>query len=273
MPSVRTVQQPTEAMLETFDLAYRSGVPFAEDRILGADLAHEVAPVLETLARAALAGGTADCHEAYALLTLLGRRAGLLGATPSAALAVLRAIVAALAGAGFETAAVDREQLTMVLLEGYCAGRDERVCGDLRASVVRSQVSFALASRCRYVAVAGPLDADALEQVLDGAAREFLRDDGVGCLVDVSRLDVHPNERVARALLEFFLQCRAVGGNLVLTGAAPELVRELRALGLSDTVALVVDDLAEAMTQVLAWSGHELRPLRPSWTRLLFARR
>jgi hypothetical protein len=273
MSSVRSVQQPTEAMLETFERVYRSGVPFQEDRVLGTDLVHEVAPVLETLARTAANQGVTGSHEAYALLSLLGRRAGWLGATPSAAFVVLRALVTALSSAGLEPSAEFREQLNMVLIEGYCAGRDERVSSELRASVARSQVSISLAPRCRYLAPAGPLEVEALEQVLDEAARAFLRDDGVSCLLDVARLESQPTERVARALLEFCLQCRSVGGSLVLTGVSPELTVELRTLGLSNDVALVVHTLAEAMSQVLALAGHELRPLRAGWAKALFTKR
>lgn len=281
MSIVRSVQQPTEAMLEIFERVYRSDVPFQEDRILGADLVHEVAPVLETLVRAAGAFGSpggapasmASCHEGYALLTLLGRRAGSLGATPTAALVVLRAINAALTATGVELCAEFREELNMVLLEGYCAGRDERVSADLRASVASSQVSLALAPRCRLLAPAGPLEVEALEQVLDEAAREFLRDDGVSCLLDVSRLHCHPSAHTARALLEFCLACRAVGGNLVLVGGGTELMSELRALGFSERVAVVAESFAQGLTQALAAAGQELRPLRGGWTKALFARR
>ena len=181
-------------MLETFDQAYRSGVPFAEDRVLGPDLVHEVAPVLETLARALHADENTGCHEAYALLTLLGRRAGVLGATPTAALVVLRAMVTALEGAGIQPGAALREELTMVLLEGYCGGRDERMGSEFRKSMLRSQVSLRLASRCRYLALSGPLDPEALEQVFEEAAREFLREDARACLLDLTRLSASPNE-------------------------------------------------------------------------------
>lgn len=284
MSSVPSVQQPTEAMLEVFERVYRSGVPFQEDAILGADLIHEVAPVLETLARAAgtfgaEAGPTVDprgqssCHEGYALLTLLGRRAGLLGATPTAAFVVLRAIVSALTGAGVQLSASLRDELNMVLLEGYCAGRDERVSAELRASVARNQVSVLLAPRCRFVALAGPFEVEALEQVLDEAAREFLRDDGVSCLLDVSRLDCQPPVRSARALLEFCLACRAVGGSVVLVGLQPELARELHELGLSERVAQLAETFGQGLTQALAHAGQEVRPLRGSWAKGLFARR
>jgi hypothetical protein len=219
------------------------------------------------------APATAGCHEAYALLSLLGRRAGLLGATPTAALVVLRAIVLALEEGAHQVPPALQHELNMVLLEGYCAGRDERTSAQLRAAIARSQVSLRLAPRCRYLALSGPLEVEALEAVLDESAREFLRDDGLSCLVDVSRLESHPPERVARALLEFCLSCRAVGGTLVLVGLRAELQHELRQLGLSEAVAHVADRFAEALPHALAIAGHELRSVRGSWTKALFARR
>ncbi len=260
-------------MLETFERAYRSGVPFAEDRILGPELVHEVAPVLETLARALSTDENAGCHEAYALLTLLGRRAGVLGATPTAALVVLRAMVTALEDAAIAPGPSLRDELTMVLLEGYSAGRDERMSADFRARLMRSQCSLRLAPHCCYFAPSGPLDPEALEHVFEEAAREFLREDGRACLLDLARLVAPSREDTARPVLEFCLQCRAVGGVVFLTGATAELSQELRALGLSDEVAEIVGDFAAAMTRVLAACGLELRARRGNWTKALFARR
>jgi hypothetical protein len=273
MPCVTTVQRPTEAMLETFERAYREGVPFQEDGLLGADLVHEVVPVLDTLARSVGSLPAGGCHEAYALLALLGRRAGLLGATPTAALMMLRAIVLALAEGAVKLSLELQQELTMVLLEGYCAGRDERTSSELRAAVARNQVSLRLAPRCRYLALSGPLEVEALEQVLDEAAREFLRDDGLSCLVDLTRLESHPPERVARAVLEFCLSCRAVGGTLVLVGVRADLAGELLELGCSDTVARVMERFSDALPHVLGLAGHELRAARGSWAKTLFARR
>ncbi|MFT3922649.1 MAG: hypothetical protein QM778_08960 [Myxococcales bacterium] len=265
---------PIEAMLAIFERAYRQGVAFREDRLLGPDLSHEVRPVLEALAQ--LGPGASDdtcCHEAYALLTLLGRRAGVLGATPTAALALLQALFAALSEEDSALSSELEMRCQVVVLEGYCAGRDERVTAELRASVAKHQVSLSLAPRCRYLALAGPLELDALEQVLDEAARDFLRDDALACLLDVSRLDGWPSERMARALLEFCLACRALGGSVVMVGLGAELHGELQRLGMSGDSVAVAASFAVGLAQVLDSAGHELRPSRSRWAKSLFGRR
>jgi len=266
--------RPIEAMLAAFERVYRSRVPFSEDGALGPDLASEVRPILETMEQAARTfDGDASCHEAYALLTLFGRRVGGLGATPSAAMAVLAAMVIALNEQGVELTADFQGRLQLVLFEGYSAGRDERVSADLRESVARSQVALRLAPRCRYVALSGPLDIDALESTLDERAREFLRDDALVCLLDLSRMDCPPVELCARAVLEHCLACKSVGGSVIVTGVAPELLAALRALGFSHETATLADDFASGLRMALQVAGSELRPVRVGWTKALFARR
>src|SRR5690606_31258090 len=119
--SVRSASDKSiQAMLRTFEQAYRAEVPFREDGDLGQDLAAEVRPVLEALSEVASASvESKHLHEAYALLTLLARRAGLLGATPSAALGLLSAIVAGLEAGAVTVPPPLQRELCMVVVEGY----------------------------------------------------------------------------------------------------------------------------------------------------------
>jgi hypothetical protein len=262
-----------ETMLETFDQLYRSGAPFREDAALGAELAREARPVLEALVQASAepraAGGR---HEVYAWINLLGRRAGSLGATPSAALHLLAALGGALSAGGAGPAEDLRAELAMVLMEGYCAGRDERVTQELRLDLSRAQASFLLAPRCRCVLLSGTLESEVLERVLEGVARELLHDDALSCLIDATRMRCAPGEHAPRALVDFLLTCRSLGVCPVLAGASPEVLRgiEVWASGREPELAR---DFPEALRLALARASQELRPARAGLRRLLFGGR
>jgi hypothetical protein len=268
--SIATSSGSVEAMLASFQQLYRSRVPFSEDGHLAPELASEARPVLEALSEGAAATTGSSCHEAYALLTLLGRRAGVLGATPTAALSLAEALAAALIAGGIALATEVQRELGMVMLEGYCAGRDERNTHLLRTSVARGQRSLRLAPRCHCLVISGPLEEDALRATLEEAARDLLRHDAVSCLVDLDKLDCPASEAAARAVLELCLAGRSLGGTVVLVGVSDALRVELQALGLAHSGAILCTDIGKGLQLALECAGHEIRPLRSRWAKALF---
>jgi hypothetical protein len=260
-----------QAMLLAFQQAYTTSVPFREDGALVHDLAQEVKPVLEALAVAADAdAGTRPVHEAYALLNLFCRRAGALGATPSAALSLLEAIVQSLVAAGVQVTERWRRDLSMVAVEGYSAGRDERVTRELKQAALRGQVGFLLAPRSYAGFLAGALDADDVEHVLEDWARTLLRCDAQSCLLDVSRLECAAFEQAARAVTGFCVTAQSLGVSVLLFAARGELRQTLLAVGLARSGATLVDEFDEALALALSAVGSEITHRRLRWARGLF---
>lgn len=263
--------QPLQVMLRTFEEAYRAQVPFREDGALGEDLASEVKPVLEALAEVAAAPEPhPQLHEAYALLTLLAHRAGLLGATPSAAMGLASAIVASLQAGGVPVSPAFQRELGMVVVEGYSQGRDERVTRELKQAARAGQVCVRLAPGCHAAFLSGPLEPEALEEVLDGLARELLRDDARSCLLDVSRLTSEP-ESAARLVINFAHMARSLGARVLVCAKPGSLVSELERLGLSDGGAELASDFESSLHAALHAAGCALTTRRRRWN--LLARR
>jgi hypothetical protein len=237
-PRTSTATAPDlTAMLHVFDARLERALPFREDIARLRDLLAELAPTLEVLgaAYAAGGGGAGAIHEGFALFNLLARRVGLAGVTPSAPLALARATAGALEDAGCELSARQRDELLVVALEGYAAGRDE-----LREREL-----------CRGSAQA---------QVLDELARRLFRAEARSVLLDLSRL-ADSGEEGARALFGFVATLRALGAQVFHCGAAAlESWRER--LGLPALGAASFADFEAARGPALAAAGYELRRAR-----------
>jgi hypothetical protein len=257
-------EQRIQAMLRAFEQAYAAAVPFREDGALGADLTTEVRPVLEALADIQGADGEPR-HEAYALLTLLGRRAGVLGATPSAALGLLAALLEGLASVGHRVAPGERDQLAMVLLEGYCVGRDERVTRGLKRANTDGQVWLRLAPRCYAGFLAGAVEADAAEQVLDAWARALLQHDARSCVLDVTRVQADHPEPPARPVVSFCHTAFSLGVGVHLVRPHPELFSALVEVGLYESRATVFDSFEAALAAGMRAVGYALSGRRRGW--------
>ncbi|HEY8431898.1 MAG TPA: hypothetical protein VIL20_26155, partial [Sandaracinaceae bacterium] len=112
-----------------FGERFAAAVPLRRDRDLAPELAVEARPVVEALLAGARAAeridpGDGALREAVTLASLLGRRAAVLGATPTGAVAIAPCLVQA---ASVEEARVEAllEPLRAVCVEGYVAAREE----------------------------------------------------------------------------------------------------------------------------------------------------
>ncbi|MET0342766.1 MAG: hypothetical protein ABW252_17295 [Polyangiales bacterium] len=243
-------------------------VCFREDATLVGALATEAAPVLDAL-HVALAPRDPPraLHEAYALTTLLARRAALLGATPSAALGLSAALIAAVREAGCAVDEAEARALAIVAVEGYCAARDERVTADLLAAAARTQVAVPLGPRCLAIFLAGCHDERALTATLDRLARQLLHDEIASCLLDVSRLlDVDAaDDAFARAVASFCATALTLGAALTLIGASPVL-RDRLARWLPRAPLHFADDFPAGHAHALSEAGLVLKA-RLRWPR------
>lgn len=241
-------------------LAFRRAlrVPFREDAALGDDLAAEARPVLDALSFGIAAApddpGALEHREALAMGALLGRRAALLRATPSVALAMVEAIDAALREIDRAPSTALIEALRAVIVEGYCAAIEERVQTDAARRAAETLVPQRIAPHCWLVIVSGEHAADALREGLDRAGRTLLDGDARACLVHVA-LTIEPTEDVAAELFGFDATARLVGAQCIFTNVSPAW----RAIARDPEHLVFAPSFEEALRRGLALAGSELR--------------
>lgn len=258
---------PWGAMRASFRAHYVRHTTFREDAALLDTLEAEAEPALQELFLAYAQRINPAPHEAYALLTLLARQAASLSATPSAALALVGALTEALAGAGVALDEGSRRELEIVVLEGYCAARDERVTAELRRVAADCQVSFLLAPRCLAFFLAGRHEADDLRPTLEAMGRRLLREDARSCLLDISGLGAL-DEELARAVGHFCAGAATLGVATFLVARGDGLRVQFESWGVGRGTTHFLEDTGRALALALAAAGLELRPLRP-WAQLL----
>jgi hypothetical protein len=252
------------AMRARFAELYAAQARFREDGALCEQLAVEAEPVMEVLATALSSGAL---HEGYALLTLLARHAAALGATPGIALTLVDALCGALGAQGLPITPSQRDELTLVALEGYCAARDDRATRVLREESAAGQVCFPLAPGCVAIFLAGRHDEADLGPTLERFARDLLHAGTRSCLLDLTRLTQPLDEELARAVGRFCAQAATLGVCCFVLGAPEVLKEQFARWEVSGGPVMMVDDAAHARSLALAAAGHELRPARqwPRW--------
>lgn len=267
---------PLAGMRDVFAAQYRANVTFEEDASLVQLLESEAETVLSALAEAL--GPKADpeslpvadldfqLHDAYSLVLLLARKAGVSGGTPNTALALAAALAAALERL-CQVPDPIRRKIAIVALEGYCEGRDDRITAELRRSAAAAQAVSLLAPRCLTVSLGGRHAAHDLAPTLDEAARELLRVDARSCVLDLRRLEP-PDEELSRAIGQLCSQASTLGVATFVVGASPSLRAQFERWRVVGGGCTVVDDRARAQELALAAAGYELRRIRP-WVRLL----
>jgi len=209
-----------------FRETYTSGAPFAQDRALAGDLSLEARPVLEALLFASASGQGDDVHasehrEGLAMLTLLGRRAGVLGATPTAALAIVPALRAALEASSVALSPRVERALAAVCIEGYVAGREERIVREAADRAARTQTIVRVAPRCLALFLTGEHEAEALHAITDRLGRSLLADGAEVCVVDITGLE-RADPSCAAEVFAVDVTARMLGTLAIFTGVTDE---------------------------------------------------
>lgn len=195
-----------ESMLRRFRARLCAGAPFVQDRAAAQELSVEAGPVLEALSFALEQEGVREArvplrsHEGLAMLTLLGRRAGIVGLTPTAALSLAPALGEALDEAGHDVTEAVTTTLQMVSMEGYVAGREERLLAESVDRAAGALGYVELSPGCMALLLAGLHDPQSLRLVGDDFSRQLLRRDVRACVVDIARLQEPSAERAAELL-------------------------------------------------------------------------
>lgn len=160
-------------------------------------------------------------HETMAMVALLGRTFALEGTTPTAAHGVVPALLGALRDEGFAVPATLDQPLSVVFLEGYVRGRDERLRIDLAKRALEHVVLLALGDRVGCVVVRGEHESEPLGERLEALAREAFALDLAAVVLDVS-VGEHAAESVGPSLLHFAETLASVGMRLHFVGTKAE---------------------------------------------------
>lgn len=206
---------------ERFGDAFAAATRLTRDREAARDLAIEARAVFESL----LTGLDAcegphptrpELREALALVSLLGRRAGDLEVTPSAALALAPALVSA------AQAEVDAElsalatPIAELLLEGYVMAREDRLRERGARTLADAVPILEAAPGCLVFAPGGEQAPEELERVGEELGRRLLARDAKACLVDAAGLT--PSAGVARPLFAVHVTARMLGARCLFSG-------------------------------------------------------
>ena len=200
-------------------------------------------------------------HEGLAMLTLLGRRAGVLGITPTAALSIAPALADALSVAEHKVTEGVRGTLQMVSMEGYVAGREERLLREGAERAAGALTWTTLAPRCLALWLAGEHEPEALRSVADDFGRELLRQDAASCLVDVTRLSEPTLER-AREVMGVAHTARTLGVACFLVGASAAWQRLLFSDAFEAAPVQRFDTTEAALPDALAAAGVVMKPAK-----------
>lgn len=250
-------------------IASRFGARFAEavslrlDRALAPELAIEARPVAEALVTGLRGAARVDVEdgalrEAVALASLLGRRAGVLGATPSAAVAIVPCLIDA-AEAEDARARALVEPLRAVCVEGYVAAREEALEARAARRAAEAIGVVDAAPGCVCVIVAGMHDAGELERAFDELGRGLLDRDARACLIDAGGLEA-PDPEVARQLFALHATCAMLGVRCVFARVSDGWRVAAREAGLDLTDVSFAPDFASGLREALAAVGVDVRP-------------
>jgi hypothetical protein len=255
----------SDRTLGVFRAELESSLPFREDALLLRALLVDLPPALSALRSGYLASdqpcaaaSRGVLSEGFALFNLLCRRAGLLGATPTACLVLARAALTALKSEGLALTAACADDLAVVAVEGFSAGRDELRERALRTIAGESQVLLTLAPRCFALFLAGSLLHEQLERLLDDWARQLFRAETRSALLDSSRLH-EAGEDSARAIVAFASTLSGLGVALCIYEPTERFDAWFHKLGLSARGVRQSSEPGAALARTLAAAGYELR--------------
>jgi hypothetical protein len=245
---------------------YVRGAPFAEDRALADELVLEARPTVEALvfatAHAAEDPNQPEHHEALAMVTLLGRRAGALGATPTAAYGLVPAIAAGFYDADQPLAKELVEPLAAVCLEGYVAGREDAIYAGFVGEDIESAAIVSVVPRGLALILTGDKEAEVLSEIVERFGRALLKADATACIVDLSRLDGPAPDRAAE-VFSAHATARMIGARTIFAGASEAWIDAAKKTRVETELLVFEPTFEAALRRMLPLCGLELK--RTSW--------
>ncbi len=252
-----------DALAAAFRDAYAEGCPFSEDRSLASELSLEAAPAIDALAFALDQNAQDDLsriehHEGLAMVTLLGRRAGALGATPTAAIHLVPAIVRALEAGGRTVPEELSRPLTAMCFEGYVAAREEMLRVAQAAATVDNAAIVRIVPRCLALVLSGEHEPEVLSEVVERLGRLMLKHDAAAAVVDISRLEGPTKERAAE-IFGAHGAARMLGATCVFAGASDDWLGAARDARVDLEMLTLEATFNDALKRALPLSGYELK--------------
>lgn len=252
-----------DKILEGFRVRYLNGTPFAHDRELADDLALESRPAVEAVLFALRSDDSGsllrDEHgEGLAMVTLLGRRAGVKGASPTAATNIVPAIAGGFADAGVPLSAPIVTTLMSMCLEGYAAGLADVAERVLRDKLVAAQAMFEIVPKIHALVLAGEHDNDTLAEVVEAFTRELHRSSGLAAIVDLTRLK-EASPAAAAEIFGVHHAARIAGARSVFVGLNEPWRRAAASAHLSLDLVETADSFSSALDRVLPLAGYSLK--------------
>jgi hypothetical protein len=229
------------------------------DRALASELAIEARPVAYALLEG-IAGvdriepRAPELREAIALASLLGRRAAILGATPTAAVRIAEHLLAAIPEAN---AGSLLEALSGACIEGYVAAREDVAEERASARAAAAIPIVELAPGVFAIFPAGVQEPEQLERVMDELGRRMLERDARACVVHVAGVQELDRERAAQ-IFAAQSTCSMLGVYCVFSGIDHAWERAAREARIDLREVVVETDLHAALRGALARAGYEL---------------
>ncbi len=248
--------------LEGFRESYVAGCPFRQDRDLVDLISEEARPVIEALGVGLVDGPGGDPeltehHEALAMVTLLGRRAGALGVTPTAAMAIAGAMGAGLARIGLAVSEKLGVALATLSVEGYVAGREDALREQHAAASVESVVTLAIVPRVFALVLSGDHEPEALAEIVERFGRRLLKGDAVAAIVDISGL----REATEEGAVEVFAAhstARMLGVTCLFVGVTDPWLEAAKTRRVDLDLVRIEDTFEDALRAALPLSGWKL---------------
>jgi len=260
---VGTEQSDADAVATGFRTAYVEGCPFQEDRALAEELALEAGPAIEALAFALDQNAEGDLsriehHEGLAMVTLLGRRAGGLGATPTAAIHIVPAIVRALRESGRDVPESLSRPLTAMCFEGYVAAREDALRDVQAAQAIESAAIVRVVPRCLALVLSGALDPEVLAEIVERLGRKMLRYDAAAAVVDITQLEGPDKDRAAE-VFGAHSTARMLGATCVFAGVSEAWLDAAREARVDLDVITREASFGDALRRALPLCGYEIK--------------
>jgi hypothetical protein len=225
----------------------------------------EAAPVVNTLLRALGAGADDTTRgEALAMLTLLGRRAGVLGITPTAALSLIGGLETAFADSNARLPEPLAAQVQTLAWEGYVQGREDRREEERATALALAHKTLLLQPRVPALVLSGEMDTPRLQRLMDRFGRELLRLDALSCVVEMSGLVGAAPDR-ASEVFSADGSARMLGARAFFSGASDEWLNAAKIGRVPLEMLHLRPTFAAAVGDALLHAGLAITPVKVPW--------
>jgi hypothetical protein len=259
-----------ERALAAFREHYVRAAPFREDRKQAEELVLEARPAVEDLLFAADQGAVDlqgfEHHEGLAMVTLLGRRAAELAITPTAALALVPALLEGFRAVECPLPEAAGTHLQALCIEGYVASRGDRAQQEAGHRAAGAVPVVRIAPGCIALVLAGRHDPERLGEVVERFGRELFETDARACVVDLSRM----KEPTADRAVEVFgahATARMLGTRCVFAGVSEGWLDAARQARVDVELLEREPSFDKALERALGLCGLEIRRI-PKWREL-----